>query len=125
MIDHLSLGVADIARARFFYDAVLKPLGFKREHDMVDASGYGVPGAKSQALPFWITLDPAVPPWSGHLCFTAKSSAEVDAFYQAALANGATDNGAPGLRPEYHATYYAAFVVDPDGHRIEAVCHNP
>lgn len=125
MIDHVSLGVADLARARAFYDAALLPLGYERSFDLDDASGYGRPGIHHQALPFWIGLDPAVPPWSGHLCFAAPSRAAVDAFYRAALAAGGTDNGPPGLRPQYHATYYAAFVVDPDRHRVEAVCHQP
>jgi catechol 2,3-dioxygenase-like lactoylglutathione lyase family enzyme len=123
MIDHISLCVTDLERARSFYDAVLKPLGYERRWNTEDSSGYGKPVIHHQALPFWIGQDDTVPPWAGHLCFTAPSRAAVDAFYEAALAAGARDNGAPGLRPQYHATYYAAFVVDPDAHRIEAVCH--
>jgi len=125
VIDHLSFGVADLARGRAFYDAALQPLGYVRAVDMAEASGYGPPGVEAQALPFWITADDAVPPWSGHLCFGAASRAAVRGFHGAALAAGARDNGAPGLRPIYHANYYAAFVVDPDGHRLEAVCHLP
>jgi catechol 2,3-dioxygenase-like lactoylglutathione lyase family enzyme len=124
MIDHLSFGFVDLARARAFYDAALAPLGYVRGADMDEASGYGAPGLAAQALGFWITSDDTVPPWSGHLCFRAPYRAAVRRFHAAALAAGARDNGAPGLRPEYHADYYAA-VIDPEGHRIEAVCHQP
>jgi catechol 2,3-dioxygenase-like lactoylglutathione lyase family enzyme len=130
MIDHVSLTVADLGRARAFYDAALEPLGYGRRFDLADASGYGPPKAASgtigaHALPFWIGHDAATAPLPGHVCFAAPSRVTVDAFHRAALAAGARDNGAPGLRPHYHATYYAAFVIDPDGHRIEAVCHKP
>lgn len=123
MLDHVSLGVADLARSRAFYDAVLAPLGYRRLFDLDDASGYGAAREKGQALPFWIGQEPAVAPASGHLCFAAPSRAAVDQFHRAALAAGGRDNGKPGLRPQYHASYYAAFIVDPDGHRIEAVRH--
>jgi catechol 2,3-dioxygenase-like lactoylglutathione lyase family enzyme len=130
MIDHVSLNVADLGRARGFYDAALKPLGYQRSFDLGDASGYGPARAAegaigAHALPFWIGRDPGARPLPGHLCFSAADRAAVDAFHAAALAAGGRDNGAPGLRPQYHATYYAAFVVDPDGHRLEAVCHKP
>jgi catechol 2,3-dioxygenase-like lactoylglutathione lyase family enzyme len=126
MIDHISLRVRDIARARAFYDAVLAPLGYQRLYDYPDASGYGPPRPhplKEQALPFWLGQDEGAAALSGHLCFTAPSRAAVDAFHRAALAAGGRDDGEPGLRPQYHATYYAAFVIDPDGHKIEAVRH--
>jgi catechol 2,3-dioxygenase-like lactoylglutathione lyase family enzyme len=126
MIDHISLRVRDIARARAFYDAVLAPLGYQRLYDYPDASGYGPPRPhplKEQALPFWIGQDEGAAALSGHLCFTAPSRAAVDAFHRAALAAGGRDDGEPGLRPQYHPTYYAAFVIDPDGHKIEAVRH--
>ena len=128
MIDHVSLGVGDLAASRAFYDAVLAPLGYHRRYDLDDASGYGSPAPhplKEQALPFWIGHEPAGAALSGHVCFTAPSRAAVDAFHAAALAAGGRDNGKPGLRPRYHAHYYAAFVIDPDGHRIEAVRHTP
>ena len=130
MIDHLSLNVADLGRSRGFYDAALQPLGYQRRFDLVDASGYGPPKAASSAigahaLPFWIGHEPGAASMPGHVCFAAPSRAAVDAFHRAALAAGGRDNGAPGLRPQYHATYYAAFIVDPDGHRLEAVCHKP
>jgi catechol 2,3-dioxygenase-like lactoylglutathione lyase family enzyme len=125
MIDHVSFCVADLERARAFYDAALEPLGYRRYFDAADASGYGAERVHAQALPFWIGQDDERGPSRGHLCFTAPSRAAVDAFHRAALAAGGRDNGVPGLRPQYHATYYAAFVIDPDGHRIEAVRHRP
>jgi catechol 2,3-dioxygenase-like lactoylglutathione lyase family enzyme len=128
MIDHLSLGVADLAKSRAFYDAVLAPLGYRRLFDVADASGYGAAlpePLREQALPFWIGQDADRTGLSGHVCFKAPGRDAVDAFYRAALAAGGRDNGKPGLRPIYHQSYYAAFIVDPDGHRIEAVCHQP
>jgi catechol 2,3-dioxygenase-like lactoylglutathione lyase family enzyme len=126
MIDHLSLVVSDLDRARGFYDAALAPLGYTRLFDVADFSGYGAAQDKTireQALPFWIGRDPAPPALNGHVCFKAPSREAVRAFYRFALSKGARDNGPPGLRPQYHPNYYAAFVIDPDGHRIEAVCH--
>jgi catechol 2,3-dioxygenase-like lactoylglutathione lyase family enzyme len=128
VIDHLSLGVRDLPRSRAFYDAILAPLGYCRGYDRDDVSGYGLPAEHplgEQALPFWIGAEPEGVPLNGHICFRAPDRAAVDAFHQAALAAGARDNGAPGLRPQYHASYYAAFVIDPNGHRLEAVCHQP
>jgi catechol 2,3-dioxygenase-like lactoylglutathione lyase family enzyme len=127
MLDHISLGVSDMERSKAFYDKALAPLGHKRVHDADFGSGYGP--SKEQAL-FWIgyPLDrskKAAPSPGNHVAFTAKSRKDVDAFYAAAMAAGARDNGKPGLRPEYTPIYYAAFVLDPDGHNIEAVCHEP
>jgi catechol 2,3-dioxygenase-like lactoylglutathione lyase family enzyme len=128
MIDHLSLGVRDLARGRAFFDAILAPLGYRRGYDHDDVSGYGFPETHplgEQTLPFWIGAEPEGAALNGHVCFRAPDRAAVDAFHRAALAAGARDNGAPGLRSQYHASYYAAFVVDPNGHRLEAVCHQP
>ena len=128
MIDHLSLGVRDLAASRAFYDAALSPLGYRRCFDRDWISGYGAPDLHSSAhqeLPFWISAAPQGAALNGHVCFHAANRGAVDAFYKAALAAGARDNGAPGPRPQYHAAYYAAFVVDPNGHRLEAVCHQP
>jgi catechol 2,3-dioxygenase-like lactoylglutathione lyase family enzyme len=128
MIDHLSLGVADLAKSRAFYDRALAPLGYRRLFDVADASGYGASMAETlreQALPFWIGQDAGRIGLSGHVCFKAAKRVAVDAFHDAALAAGGRDNGKPGLRALYHPNYYAAFIVDPDGHRIEAVCHQP
>jgi catechol 2,3-dioxygenase-like lactoylglutathione lyase family enzyme len=128
MIDHLSLGVCDLARSRAFYDAVLAPLGYARMFDLEDASGYGRTEPhplKEQALPFWVTKNADGPALNGHVCFLAPARAAVDAFHATALAAAGRDNGKPGLRPEYHAHYYAAFIIDLDGYRIEAVRHQP
>jgi catechol 2,3-dioxygenase-like lactoylglutathione lyase family enzyme len=121
MIDHISIGVRDIPRARRFYDAVLAPLGYRRLSTGDTSLGYG-----AEAVVLWIGQAarpvPADPESGLHVCFSAPTRASVDAFHAAALANGGTDNGAPGLRPDYGETYYAAFAVDPDGYRIEAYC---
>jgi len=128
MLDHVSLGVVNIDRSRRFYDAVLRPLGLVRIVDFGEDRGsdYGaVPG--SVGVEFTITKQAEVttPIPGAHLCFRAPDRAAVDAFHMAALAFGGQDDGRPGLRPHYHADYYGAFVLDPDGNRIEAVCHAP
>ena len=126
MIDHLSLGVCDLARSRAFYDAVLAPLGYARMFDLEDASGYGrTEPHPLKEQPFLVTKNADGPALNGHVCFLAPARAAVDAFHAAGLAAGGRDNGKPGLRPEYHAHYYAAFVIDLDGYRIEAVRHQP
>jgi catechol 2,3-dioxygenase-like lactoylglutathione lyase family enzyme len=128
MLDHASLGVADMERSRRFYDAALSPLGLVRIVDFGNGRGsdYGAaPG--SPGVTFTITRETRVSaPYPGvHLCFRAPSRAAVRTFHVGALAAGGRDDGAPGVRPIYHADYFAAFVLDPDGHRIEAVCHAP
>jgi catechol 2,3-dioxygenase-like lactoylglutathione lyase family enzyme len=126
VIDHVSLGVSDLDASRRFYDAVLRPLGLMRTLDFEErGSDYGF-AAGQMGVEFTITLEPApVTPASGmHLCFRAPDRAAVRAFHAAAISHGGTDDGRPGLRA-YHPDYYAAFVRDPDGHRIEAVCHLP
>jgi catechol 2,3-dioxygenase-like lactoylglutathione lyase family enzyme len=121
MIDHVSIGVRDIARTKRFYDAALEPLGYACLSHDARSLGYGQDG-----ITFWISaVERPVPPDddSGlHLCFSAPTSHSVAAFHAAALAAGGRDYGAPGLRADYGADYYAAFVVDPDGYRIEAHC---
>ncbi len=121
MLDHFSIGVADVARARRFYDAALAPLGFSALSVGDDSLGYG---KDSPAL--WISASASPPPAdprSGlHFAFAAPTRASVAEFHRAALKAGGRDNGAPGLRPDYGASYYAAYVVDPDGYRLEAVC---
>lgn len=133
MIDHVSLAVRDIERSRAFYDAVLATLDHRRTGDIDGeehvASGWG-PGDPQREPGFWVgaaTADGPAPvvPEGQHVAFTAPSRAAVDAFYRAALAAGGRDNGPPGLRPHYHPDYYACFVIDPDGHHLEAVCHRP
>lgn len=126
MIDHVSLGVSDLAASRRFYDAVLRPLGLVRTVDFEErGSDYGF-AAGQMGVEFTITREaaPVTPARGMHLCFRAPDRGAVRAFHAAALAHGGVDDGAPGLR-SYHADYYAAFVRDPDGHRIEAVCHLP
>jgi catechol 2,3-dioxygenase-like lactoylglutathione lyase family enzyme len=128
MLDHVSLGVSDINRSRSFYDSVLRPLGLVRIVDFGEGRGSDYGTARgSPGVEFTITRETMVrAPIPGvHLCFRAPDRNAVDAFYMAALTAGGRDDGAPGLRPRYHADYYGAFVLDPDGHRIEAVCHAP
>jgi catechol 2,3-dioxygenase-like lactoylglutathione lyase family enzyme len=119
MLDHLSIGVSDIARSRRFYDAALGALGYACKSAGATALGYGAEHAD-----FWVlAVERPVPadPASGlHVSFKAKDKAAVDAFHEAALKTGGRDNGKPGARADYGPTYYAAFVVDPDGYRLEA-----
>jgi catechol 2,3-dioxygenase-like lactoylglutathione lyase family enzyme len=127
MLDHASLGVTSLERSRQFYDAALRPLGIVRTVDFGNGRGsdYGAM-AGQLGVEFTITLEPGAAPSRGlHLCFRAPDRAAVQAFHAAALAAGGRDDGAPGLRPLYHPDYFAAFALDPDGHRIEAVCHAP
>lgn len=120
MLHHVSLGVQDLTLAGRFYDALLGALGFRRVFEDETAIGYGIEDDKD-LLCLKLRGD-ASPPGPGfHLAFSAPSRAAVDAAHAAALAIGGADNGAPGLRPHYGANYYAAFLVDPDGHRVEAV----
>jgi catechol 2,3-dioxygenase-like lactoylglutathione lyase family enzyme len=127
MLDHIGLTVQDMAKAQTFYDQALAPLGvaqivaFTAEQTGGEAStGYGSDGKPY----FWIAGGSSS---TGrlHVAFAANDRATVDAFHAAAMAAGGSDNGPPGLRPEYHPDYYGAFVLDPEGHNIEAVCHKP
>ena len=121
MLDHVSIGVGDLKRSGKFYDATLKPLGYTRLSDADSALGYGEKGSFLWLLASKKAVKPD--PASGlHFCFAARSRAGVDAFHAAALKNGGTDNGKPSLRADYGPNYYAAFVTDPDGYRIEAYC---
>jgi catechol 2,3-dioxygenase-like lactoylglutathione lyase family enzyme len=122
MFDHVVFGVTDYAASKAFFLKALEPLGVA----VVSEGSLGIelcrPDSKSSLC---IRLKPEAKPSHLHLAFTADNRQQVDAFYRAALAAGGKDNGAPGLRPIYHANYYAAFVIGPDGHNIEAVCHEP
>ena len=120
MIDHIELSVADYERSRAFYLAALAPLGYALVMEMDHAAGFGAGGKPD----FWIGQGQRTA-LRVHVAFAAKDRATVRAFFEAARAAGAQDNGPPGLRPEYHPSYYGAFVLDPDGHNIEAVCHEP
>jgi len=121
MLHHLSLGVTDLTRSAIFYDATLSALGYVRVWADKTAVGYGYPGGGDKLA---IKLQPSgiVAPGPGfHVAFAARSREAVSRFYDEALQHGGKDNGAPGLRPGYGEHYYAAFVTDPDGYRIEAV----
>ena len=121
MLKHVSIGVRDFARAIQFYDAILAALGYSRVYNGDGYAGYG-----AQSPEFWVnTSTHPVPedPRSGlHFCFTAPSRNAVDAFHETGLKSGGKDNGKPGLRPNYGPQYYAAFLIDPEGYRIEAYC---
>lgn len=127
MLDHVGIPVSDYARSLAFYRQSLAPLGIALVMEVTpeitgggSAAGFGRDGEPG----FWFG-DDGVPGVHTHVAFTAGSRAQVDAFHAAAIAAGGRDHGAPGLRPHYHGHYYGAFVLDPDGHNIEAVCHRP
>lgn len=127
MIDHTGVVVSDFPRSRTFYAQALAPIGYVLMMEIpatvtghTDVAGFGEPPRPD----FWITSGTANKP-PIHVAFRVPTRALVDAFHAAAIAAGGTDNGKPGLRPHYHPDYYGAFVLDPDGHNIEAVCHEP
>jgi len=118
MIDHVGVSVSDYARSRKFFESALAPLGYSLIMEFGEVAGFGVPGRPD----FWISAGSGSPV---HVAIASEDRATVDAFYRAAIAAGGRDNGGPGLRPQYHPSYYGAFVLDPDGNNIEAVCHQP
>jgi catechol 2,3-dioxygenase-like lactoylglutathione lyase family enzyme len=124
MFDHISIGVRDIAKTKRFYDAVLQPLGYKCLSEGETSLGYG-----RDAVALWILAAehpvPAHEKSGLHFCFTAPTRKSVDSFHAAALKLGGRDNGTPGIRADYDPNYYAAFVVDPEGYRLEAFCAKP
>ena len=117
MIDHVNIGVADVATSRAFYERALAPLGYAVLMD----SPWGVGLGRDGKPDLFVSNRPPSGPL--HLAIAADDRAGVEAFHAAALAAGGTDNGAPGLRPQYHPSYYGAFVLDPDGNNVEAVFH--
>ena len=120
MIDHVTANTTDFERAKRFYEQALAPLGYSVQMEFPSAAGFG----SGEGIPdFWIGSRPER--GATHVAFSAPDRAAVDAFHEAALAAGGTDNGAPGVRAHLHENYYAAFVHDPDGNNIEAVCHRP
>ena len=123
-LDHVAISTADYPTSLAFYEKALAPLGIKT-HMKFEGDDGNVAGLGSDQPFLWIGDGGALTGGRVHLAFRANTHAEVDAFYAAAIAAGGKDNGPPGLRPHYHATYYAAYVFDPDGHNIEAVCHAP
>ena len=121
MLDHVTIGVRDIERSKKFYDRALLPLGITRLYGEGERfAGYGI---RPKAF-FWIGMR-ETSQTGAHIAFSANHRAIVDRFYEEAVAAGGRDNGPPGIRPNYHADYYGAFVLDPDGHNIEACCHLP
>ena len=127
MIDHLGFSVSDYERAKAFYTKALAPLGYglvmevtAEQTGHAAAAGFGTEGKPD----FWFGGEGAMNK-PVHIAIRADNRAIVDAFYKAAIAAGGRDNGPPGIRPHYHPNYYGAFVLDPDGHNIEAVCHTP
>ncbi|WP_343520234.1 VOC family protein [Sphingomonas sp.] len=124
MIDHLGIPVKDIAASRRFYEAALAPLGYKVMGEETNGLGNNVVLMGAEEIDFVIADGEPVTDGT-HFAFRVETRAEVDAFHAAALAAGGKDNGAPGIRENYHPNYYAAFVIDPDGMNVEAVCHKP
>lgn len=122
IFDHLALPVADLVTARRFFEQALAPLGIKVVQAFPDAVGLALGVGQADEEQFWLTRADHTPT-PLHLAFAAGGRAQVDAFHRAALAAGGRDNGKPGVRPQYHEHYYAAFVIGPDGHNLEAVCH--
>lgn len=126
LLDHVSIGVADMGAARPFYDAIMAALGATKVYDRSNALGYGERCNAHDTVSTCLAIypDPSeIAQNKRHWCFKAASREQVQAFYVAGLANGGRSNGAPGLRPQYHPDYYAAFLLDPSGNLVEAVCH--
>ena len=121
MLGHLSFGVRDLGRATLFYDSVLAPLGYVRVWTSERGVGFGEGHGDERLTLFFRPEDAGTPGPGFHLAFDAPTQAAVDGFHRAALETGGRDAGPPGLRPHYGTTYYAAFVIDPDGHKLEAV----
>jgi catechol 2,3-dioxygenase-like lactoylglutathione lyase family enzyme len=120
MFDHIGFGVTDLDASKQFFLEALEPIGVS----VVMEGPYGIGLGQDNKPSLWFheTVDKPAPI---HLAFTAEDRQQVDAFYRAALAAGGKDNGSPGLRPQYHQHYYGAFVIGPDGHNVEVVCHKP
>jgi len=119
MIDHIGINVSDMNKSKEFYKRALAPLKYELLKDFDFAVGFG----ENKKPDFWISQNSKIS--HTHVCFRARNRGKVDEFYSAAIAAGAKDNGKPGIREIYHQDYYGAFVLDPDGHNIEAVCHDP
>jgi catechol 2,3-dioxygenase-like lactoylglutathione lyase family enzyme len=126
LLDHVSITVRDLARCRPFYDAIMGALGAAKVYDRDDALGFGVRCSAAEDLHTCLAVyssDSAATDPRRHWCFKATSHAQVRAFHEAGLRHGGTDDGAPGIRAHYHEHYFGAFLLDPDGNRVEAVCH--
>ncbi|HKY94408.1 MAG TPA: VOC family protein [Kiloniellales bacterium] len=130
MLSHVTLGSNDMSRARAFYDAVMGTLGYQRLADFgEEGMGYGPPGDPKDRIEFWVlkpfNRERATAGNGWHVAFLAPTRQAVRDFHATALAEGGRDEGAPGLRPDYHPNYYGAYVRDLDGNKLQAVCHNP
>jgi catechol 2,3-dioxygenase-like lactoylglutathione lyase family enzyme len=128
MLDHVSITVSDISAAERFYDAIMKVLGVVKVGRREDWLGYGERSRPAYPDRVYISIRKGPKPeeaFGRHWCFKAKWRTQIDAFWDAGIAAGGSDDGAPGVRSNYHTSYYAAFLRDPDGNRIEAVCHQP
>jgi len=127
MLDHIGIGCSDFDVSRKFYEAALVPLGISTivEFTPEMTGGYHGVGMGANGQPFFWFGSGGARGTGMHVAFTAATHAQVDAFYEAAMANGGRDNGPPGIRAHYHPNYYGAFVFDPDGINVEAVCHAP
>ncbi len=126
LLDHVSISVTDLGRARVFYDAIMGALGAVKVYDRQDALGYGARARAHEPLATYLAVyasTEATADRRRHWCFKASSREGVDRFHAAGLASGGEDGGAPGVRSSYHPSYYAAFLADPDGNRVEAVYH--
>jgi catechol 2,3-dioxygenase-like lactoylglutathione lyase family enzyme len=123
MLDHVGIEVSDLERSKAFYEAALEPLGIRLMMEFEGAAGFGKETEHGPKPFFWVGSRGRPPVRGAHVAFGAREAEQVDAFHAAALAAGGADNGAPGLRPVYHPGYYGAFVLDPDGNNVEAVCH--
>lgn len=123
MIDHVGIEVTNYATSKLFYEKALKPLGYKLSMEAFGYAGFGSKGAGEAIASFWLHQGNN-PGSTVHIAFAAQDRATVDAFYEAAIQAGGIDNGKPGIRGHYHPNYYGAFVLDPDGYNIEAVCHS-
>ena len=121
MFDHIGVGVSDLKASKAFFVQALSPLGVGVVMEVSDAAGLG----RAQKPSLWLGTATESKPLPLHIAFAADNRSQVDEFYRQALAAGGKDNGPPGIRPHYHANYYAAFVIGPDGHNIEVVCHQP
>src|SRR5690606_36870905 len=124
MIDHIGVEASDLATSRKFYDEALGAIGITPLYAYEEGVGYGSDLGKGPRTYFWVSERGREPVSGAHVAFPVKTIEEVDAFYRAAMAAGGRDNGPPGPRADYHPGYYGAFVFDPDGNNIEAVCHN-
>jgi len=125
MLDHIGIEVSDLARSKAFYEQALEPLGIRLLMEPVEGTtaGFGKDTERGPKPFFWIGARGRTAVSGAHIAFGVRSAEQVDAFHAAAVAAGGTDNGAPGPRPIYHPGYYGAFVLDPDGNNVEAVCH--